>query len=100
MYQVSYSGWVTQHLRDLAARNPTRRADLDRVLKHIDRLFRVYPQYGQPLSDLSLPGAQQWVMTVPPFVIHYAVVEADDRGRRRQVLVTRPFALLPNSGLV
>jgi hypothetical protein len=100
MYEVSFSGLVIQLLRELAARNPTRVAEIDRVLKHIERLLRVYPQYGQPLSDLSIPNAQRWVMTIAPFVVHYAVVEADDSGRRRQVMVTRPFALLPKSGLV
>ncbi len=99
MYQVSYSGRVKQHLRELVARNPAHRAEIGRVLKDIDRLFRVYPQFGEPLRDLDPPDARLWLATVPPLVAHYIVVEPDD-GRPRHVTVVRPFMTLPNSGLV
>jgi hypothetical protein len=100
MYEMSYPGRVLDAVRELIARNPTRPAAVRAAVRKIDRVLRVYPQFGQPLSDLSIPGAQRWVAVVSPFVVQYAVVEADDTGRRQQVLVSRPFALLPNSGLV
>lgn len=100
MYEMSYPGRVLDAVRDLIARNPTRAATIRATVRKIDRILRTYPQFGPPLSDLSIPGAQRWIAVVAPFVVHYAVVEADDAGRRRQVLVSRPFGLLPNSGLV
>jgi hypothetical protein len=32
--------------------------------------------------------------------VQYVVVEADDSGRQRQVLVARPFTPLPHTGIV
>lgn len=100
MYEVSFSGRVRELLDELAARNPTRMSELGRAVREIERLLHVYPQFGEPLQDLSKPGVCLWVGVVPPLTVHYVVIEADDRGRRRQVSILRPLTPLPNSGLV
>ncbi|HEX4608893.1 MAG TPA: hypothetical protein VH092_11870 [Urbifossiella sp.] len=99
MYEVSYSGRVLDAARELITRNPARAAALIAAVREFDRRLRVYPQFGEPLRNLAVPDAQLWVASIPPLTLHYVVIEADDRGRRRQVIVVRPFILLPNSGL-
>ncbi len=100
MYETSYSGRVIDMLRDMITRNPTHAARILVAVREIDRRLRIYPQFGQPLRDLSVAGAQLWIGAVFPLVVQYVVVEADDGGRKRQVMVVRPFTPLPNSGIV
>jgi hypothetical protein len=95
-YQVSYAGRVLEELQTLITRAISRGMGpsvLD-ALKELDRRLRIYPQFGQPLQDLSAQPAQVWIGTVPPFVVHYALDED-----RRTVTVGRPLATLPGSGL-
>lgn len=99
MYNVSYSGRVLDAVRALIGRNPTRAAAIGAAVRELDRLFRVYPQFGEPLRDLDPPGARLWLGTAPPLVVHYIVVEPTD-GSPRQVNVVRPFMTLPRSDLV
>lgn len=100
MYETSYSGRVIDLLREMVARNPAHAASILAAVREIDRRLRIYPQFGQPLHDLSVAGAQLWIATVAPLVVHYVVVEADDSGRQRQVNVVRPFTALPHTGIV
>ncbi|MDB5307106.1 MAG: hypothetical protein JWO38_1308 [Gemmataceae bacterium] len=100
MYEVTYSGRVIDWLRDLVTRNRGRAPELIAVIREIDRRLRIYPQFGQPLRDLSARRAQLWVATVPPLVIQYVVVEGDESGVGRKVLVARPPTILAGSGIV
>jgi hypothetical protein len=100
MYETSYSGRVIDMLREMVARNPAHAANILAAVREIDRRLRIYPQFGEPLRDLSIPGAKLWIATVSPLVVHYILVESDDSGRKRQVMVVRPFTALPHTGIV
>jgi hypothetical protein len=100
MYDVSYSGRVIDLLRELIARNPAHAARILTAVRDIDHRLRIYPQFGQPLRDLSLPRATLWIGSVAPLVVHYVLVEADDAGQGRQVIVVRPFTPFAHSEIV
>jgi len=63
------------------------------ALKEIDYRLRIYPQFGQPLSDLTLETAVIWIGVVPPLVVHYVLDEA-----QRTVFVVVPLVPLSNAG--
>ena len=95
-YRVSYSERVRNALRDLAERAKARgrvRPFLE-ALREIDRRLRIYPQFGQPIRDLSQEQSRIWIGVVPPLVVQYVV---DDE--RRVVMVVVPLLPLPKSGL-
>jgi len=69
-------------------------AEVLAAIKEIDRRLRIYPQFGQPLSDLLLEPAQLWIGVVSPLVVHYYLDE-----KRRLVMVVDPIRPLSNSGL-
>ncbi len=94
MYEVSYSGYVLDALRDLLARNPGRGMQLAAALRQADHRFRVYPQFGQPMYDLSVGSAQLWVGVVVPLVFHYVLDE-----EHRRVLIIRPPMPLPHTDI-
>lgn len=94
-YRVIYSDMVRNSLRELIARARERGLGsliLDAV-KEIDRRLRLYPQFGEPLVDLSIEVGQMWVGTVQPLVVRYAIYE-----ERRLVMVTVPILPLPGTG--
>ncbi len=95
LYRVSYSGRVRDSLLALVAR--ARSAGLAvpilKAILDLDRRLQVYPQFGEPLRDLSLEGAQLWIGTISPLVIRYVIDEV-----HRQVLVVAPPQLLPRCG--
>jgi hypothetical protein len=95
-YDVSYSRMVRESLRALIIRAKGTRAEhpLRLAVTVLEHRLRIYPQFGQPLYDLSVEPAQVWVGVVPPLVVHYLLDE-----ETRQVIVGRPFMLLPNSGI-
>ncbi len=95
MYEVNYSGRVTDALRDLVFRNGARAAELLATLREFDRRLRFYPQFGQPLRDLVVKPAQLWVGVVSPLVFHYVLDE-----EHRRVMVVRPPMPLPHTGIV
>jgi len=97
---VGYPGRVIDRLREMIAGNPAHAARILAAVRDIDHRLRIYPQFGQPLYDLSVPRARLWVGTVPPLIVHYVLVEADDAGQGRRVIVVRPFTHLPRSGIV
>ena len=100
MYETSYSGRVIDLLREMIARNPAHAAQLLAAVREIDRRLRIYPQFGQPLRDLTVAGAQLWVGAVFPLVVQYVVVEPDTSGHGREVMVVRPFTPLPHTGII
>jgi hypothetical protein len=95
-YRVSYSGRVRDALRDLVER--ARRVGKDRevlaAVREIDQRLHIYPQFGQPLRDLTIEPARIWIAVVAPLVVQY-VLDED----RRLVMVVLPLMPLPNSGL-
>lgn len=95
-YQVAYSEYVRNELKKLIARAKERGLDsqVRAAAREIDRHLHEYPQFGQPLRDLSIESSQLWVGVVPPLVVHYAIYEEE-----RLVLVTIPIAPLSRSGL-
>jgi hypothetical protein len=96
LYQVSYSERVRTAIRHLVARARSvgRAQQVLAALKEIDRRLQLYPQFGQPLLDLTLKPAQLWIGVVPPLVIRYVLDE-----KRRLVMVGLPPTTLPGSGL-
>lgn len=95
-YQVAYSEYVRNELKKLIARAEERGfgSQVLTAVRELDRYLHEYPQFGQPLRDLSLESSQQWVGVVQPLVVHYAIYED-----KRLVTVTKPISPLPNSGI-
>lgn len=95
-YEVSYSGRVREALKDLLVR-ARQRGHAHQVLdavREIDRRLQLYPQFGQPLRDLSVEPAQLWIGVVSPLVVRYVLDE-----QRRQVMVVFPMVPLSDSDL-
>ena len=59
-------------------------------LQEFYRRLRIYPQFGEPLSDLKLKPSQLRIGTVWPLVLRYTLDE-----ERRLVMVVASFVLLP-----
>ena len=95
LYRVSYSGRVRESLKSLLARARAvgRGSQVLQAILKLDRLLQIYPQFGDPLRDLSLEGAQLWIGVIPPLVSRYVIDEI-----HRQVLVVAPPQSLPRSG--
>jgi hypothetical protein len=95
-YRVSYTPFVRNELEKLIDRAKERdlEAQVRAAAKEIDRRLQIYPQYGDPLIDLSLAPGQIRSFTIPPLVVRYALY--DDL---RLVIVATPIATLPRSGL-
>lgn len=95
-YQVAYSEFVRNELKKLLARAEERgrESQVRAAVIKMDRYLHQYPQFGQPLRDLSLESSQLWVGVVAPLVVHYAIYE-----EQRLVIVTRSITALPHSGL-
>jgi hypothetical protein len=93
-YKVAYSERVRAALRDLVAEGKARGIGQQVVaaLKELDRRLHLYPQFGEPLRDLALEPAREWVAAVPPVVLRYVVDE-----ERRLVLVVVPPSFLPHA---
>jgi hypothetical protein len=100
MYEVSYSRRVIELIRGMINRNPTHAAQIVTAIREIDKLLRIYPQFGQPLYYLAPDRSQLWIGTVSPLVVHYMLVEGDEDGKGRQVIVVRPIRALAHSGIV
>lgn len=76
-YRVVYSGVVLQHFR-LLAMQATARGDgpaFTDALKEFDRLLRLYPQFGDPLSDLQVGSGQLRLGIIRPLFMRYGVNE-------------------------
>ena len=91
-YRVVYSERVRQRLLALAdvARE---RGDGDAfvaAVKEIHRRLCLYPQFGEPLFDLTQEAGQVWLGIVRPLAMRYGVFDV-----RRVVMVTEVPVLLP-----
>jgi hypothetical protein len=62
------------------------------AVKEIHRRLRLYPQFGEPLFDLTQETGQVWLGIVRPISMRYGVL--DDR---RVVMVSELPVLLPKS---
>jgi len=94
-YQVSYTGLVRAEARRLIATAGTseRAQAIITAFRELDRLLRIYPQFGEPELDLKKEDGKVYNCAVPPLVVRYAVFE-----ERRLVVVSSPPKLLPNAG--
>jgi hypothetical protein len=63
------------------------------ALKEFHRRLCLYPQFGEPLSDLTQEPGQVWLGTVRPLAMRYGVFD-----ERRVVTVTEIPVLLPKPG--
>ena|SRR6185437_4517355 len=95
-YQVAYSELVRNELEKLIARAEERGlgSQVRAAVRKLDHLLHIYPQFGEPLLDLSFVPGQLRIGTVPPLVARYAIYE-----EQRLVIVTIPISTLPHSGL-
>jgi hypothetical protein len=91
-YTVDYSAFVLHRLREMA-RAAQARGDgpaFTAALKEFDRLLRLYPQFGDPLTDLTGEPGIIYNGIIPPISMRYGVYES-----QRLVLVVAPPILLP-----
>jgi hypothetical protein len=93
-YRVVYSERVRQRLLALAnvARDRSDGEAFVAALKEFDRRLRVYPQFGEPLADLTHESGQVWIGIIRPLVMRYGVFD-----ERRIVMVATIPVLLPKS---
>jgi hypothetical protein len=91
---VVYSERVRQRLLALAdaARVRSDGGAFVAAVKEIQRRLCLYPQFGEPLFDLTQEAGQVWLGIVRPLSMRYAVL--DDR---RVVMVSELPVLLPKS---
>jgi hypothetical protein len=93
-YRVVYSERVRQRLLalvDVARQRGDAEAFLAAV-KEFHRRLGLYPQFGEPLIDLTQESGQVWLGTVRPLAMRYGVFD-----ERRVVMVTEIPVLLPKS---
>lgn len=96
-FRVDYSALCRRELRRLLDRSRAlgRLEELAQATRDLDTRLRWIPlDFGEPLRDFNELGLREYVGTVAPLVVTYAVDEA-----RRIVYVAVPFRLLSNSGL-
>lgn len=93
-YRVVYSERVRQRLLALAdvARERGDGEAFVAALKEFHRRLCLYPQFGEPLVDLTQELGQFWMGIVRPLAIRYAVFD-----ERRVVMVAATPVLLPKS---
>jgi hypothetical protein len=93
-YRVVYSERVRQRLLALAdaARQRGDGEAFLAALKEFDRRLCLYPQFGEPLTDLTQEVGQVWLGIVRPLAMRYGVFD-----ERRVVMVAEIPVLLPNS---
>jgi hypothetical protein len=91
-YTVEYSSFVRQHLR-LLAREAATRGDgpaFAVALREFHRRLELYPQFGDPIMDLTVEEGQIRVGIIRPLSMRYGVYEA-----RRLVLCGALPILMP-----
>jgi hypothetical protein len=93
-YRVVYSAQVRQRLLALAdvARERGDGEAFLAAVKEFDRRLSLYPQFGEPLTDLKQESGQVWLGIVRPLAMRYGVLDA-----RRVVMVSEIPVLLPKS---
>jgi hypothetical protein len=91
-YTVEYSSFVLQHLRRLA-QEASARGDgpaFVAALREFHRRLELFPQFGDPIMDLSTEEGQIRLGIIRPLSMRYGVCEA-----RRLVLCAALPVLLP-----
>jgi hypothetical protein len=93
-YRVAYSERVRKRLLALAdiARERGDGKAFIAAVKEIHRRLCLYPQFGEPLFDLTQEAGQVWLGIILPLSMRYAIL--DDR---RIVMVSEFPVLLPKS---
>jgi hypothetical protein len=93
-YRVAYSEQVRQRLLALAdvARARGDGEAFVAALKEFHRRLCLYPQFGEPLIDLTQELGQVWIGIVRPLAMRYGVFD-----ERRVVMVAALPVLLPKS---
>lgn len=93
-YRVVYSVRVQQRLLDLAdlARERGDGEAFLAAVKEFHRRLCIYPQFGEPLIELTQEPGQVWLSFVRPLAMRYGVFD-----ERRVVMVTEIPVLLPKS---
>jgi hypothetical protein len=74
-YQVSYSQYVLNDLRDLLmrARRVGRGQEFLAAARQIHERLRVFPQFGEPLMDLTHESGQIWHGIIGLLVVRYTI---------------------------
>ena len=91
-YTVDYSSFVLQHFRRLA-QEASARGDgpaFVAALREFHRRLELFPQFGDPIMDLSTEEGQIRLGIIRPLAMRYGVCEA-----RRLVLCAALPVLLP-----
>ena len=93
-YRVAYSERVRQRLLALAdvARQRGDGEAFLAALKEFHRRLCLYPQFGEPLTDLTQESGQVWIGIVRPRAMRYGVFD-----ERRVVMVAALPVLLPKT---
>ena len=93
-YRVVYAERVRQRLLALAdaARQRGDGEAFLKALKEFHRRLGLYPQFGEPLVDLTQESGQVWIGIVRPLAMRYGVFD-----ERRVVIVADIPVLLPKS---
>ena len=93
-YRVVYSEQVRQRLLALAdtARERGDGETFLAALKEFHRRLCLYPQFGEPLIELTQEVGQVWLGIVRPLAMRYGVFD-----ERRVVMVAEIPVLLPKS---
>jgi hypothetical protein len=93
-YRVVYSERVRQRLLEFAdmARERGDGEAFVAGLKEFHRRLCLYPQFGEPLIDLTQEPGQVWIGIVRPLAMRYAIFD-----ERRVVMVADLPVLLPKS---
>ncbi|MFO0970326.1 MAG: hypothetical protein U0793_32660 [Gemmataceae bacterium] len=91
-YRVAYSEQVRERFLVLAdiARERGDGAAFAAALKEFHRRLSIYPQFGEPLTDLKHESGQVWIGIVHPLAMRYGVFED-----RRTVIVAALPVLMP-----
>ena len=91
-YQVVYSDAVEQRLRELSEVAIARGDGLAfaSALKAFRYRLAVYPQFGDPLYDLTAEKGQILTGVIPPITLRYGIFE-----ERRLVFCGSPPILMP-----
>ncbi len=94
-YNVSYSKWVLDELRQTLRRAQAGGwgALAGSAVESIDSRLRTYPQFGEPKKDLATSGNVLWTLTIHPFFVEYILNE-----EQRMVFVITPFEVMRNAG--
>jgi hypothetical protein len=76
-YTVDYSDLVRQHLRVLASEAYARGDGpaFAAALTEFHRRLVLYPQFGDPLYDLTAETGQIYIGVIPPITMRYGVFE-------------------------